>query len=156
MTTILMLIGMIVLGIASALLSYYKKNYYVRVFNDILGREEDDEVAARVGRGFWYGFWFPIYFSLLITGLIALIAFLIVAGIIAAIVFILVWITEKILPGSAIGNFLIGLFQKIGFSGAPEPVAEPVAQPAAPPAAPLGDTADTGDTAEKSGDDTSK
>ena len=155
MTTILMLIGMIVLGIASALLSYYKRNYYVRIFNDILGKEEDDDVTARVGRGFWYGFWFPIYFSLLITGLIALIAFLIVAGIIAAIVFIVVWITEKILPSAAIGSFLMGVFQKIGFSGAP--VSQPpVAEPATTPSTPVADTSTTEDTSDKPGEETPK
>ncbi len=119
MSTFTMLIGMIILGILSALLSFYRKNYYVRVFNDILGREEDENVAVRVGRGFWYGFWFLIYFSFLLTGLIALIAFLIVAGIIAAIVFVLVWITEKILPNELAGNLLLGLFQKLGCRGAP-------------------------------------
>lgn len=115
------LIAMIVLGILSAILSYYNKNYYVRIFNDILGREEDERTAARVGRGFWYGFFFPWYFLLLVTGLICLIAFLIVAGIIAAIVFVVVWITEKILPDESIGGLLVNLFGKIGLKGAPAP-----------------------------------
>jgi hypothetical protein len=122
---ILKLIGMIVLGILSALLSYYDKNYYVRVFNDILGREEDEKTAIRVGRGFFYGFFFPIYFVLLLAGVIFLIGFLIVAGIIAGIVFVLVWITEKVLPGESAGNVVIGLFEKIGLRGyspAPKPV----------------------------------
>ena len=125
-----MLIGMICFGILSALMSYYKKNYYVRVFNDILGKEEDENTAAKVGRGFWYGFWFLIYFSLLVTGLISLVAFLIVAGIIAAIVFVLVWISEKILPNELAGNILVGLLQKIGLRGAavaPEPIEVPAA-----------------------------
>jgi hypothetical protein len=153
MTTFWMLVGMIILGILSALLSYYKKNYYVRVFNDILGKEEDPNVAAKVGRGFWYGFWFPVYFSLLLTGLIALIAFLIVAGIIAAIVFILVWITEKILPKSAVGNLATSLFNKIGFHGAPAPP-EPIEETTAPYAAatsaePASDTSATEPSADK-------
>lgn len=122
---------MIILGILSALLSFYRKNYYVRVFNDILGKEEDENVAVKVGRGFWYGFWFLLYFSFLLTGLIALIAFLIVAGIIAACVFILVWISEKILPNEAAGNLLLGLFRKLGCSGAPTP-AESIAEPEKP------------------------
>ena len=115
---ILKLIAMIILGILSGILSYYNKNYYVRVFDDILGREQEDSVPARVGRGFWYGFLFPIYFVLLLTGLIFLIAFLIVAGIIAAIVFAMVWITEKILPNESVGEFLRGLFEKVGLRGA--------------------------------------
>lgn len=57
---IIKLIGMIALGLVSAALSYYNKNFYVRVFNDILGREEEEDVAARVGRGFFYGFFFPL------------------------------------------------------------------------------------------------
>lgn len=126
---ILKLIGMILLGILSAALSYYNKNYYVRVFNDILGREEDEKASARVGRGFFYGFFFPLYFVLLLTGLIFLIAFLIVAGVIAAIIFVLVMITEKILPNEWVGDIAIGLFKKVGLSGVPEPPAEP-----APPA----------------------
>lgn len=130
---ILKLIVMIVLGILSGILSYYNKNFYVRVFDDILGREQEENTAAKVGRGFFYGFLFPIYFALLLTGLICLIAFLIVAGIIAAIVFVLVWVTEKVLPNESAGNLLIGLFEKIGLSGAPisrEPEAAPVNPPA--------------------------
>ena len=80
---ILKLIAMIVLGVLSAALTYYNKNYYVRVFDDILGREDEKSTAAKLGRSFVYGFLFPIYFVLLVAGLVALIAFLIVAGIIA-------------------------------------------------------------------------
>lgn len=120
---LLKLIGMIVLGLISAALSYYNKNYYVRVFNDILGREEDEGAAAGVGRGFFYGFLFPIYFVLLLAGLAALISFLIVAGIIAAIIFVLVWVTEKILPNEWIGGLVIQLFEKVGIRG---PVVSPV------------------------------
>lgn len=127
----LKLLGMILLGILSGALSYYRKNYYVGVFNDILGKDEEESPAARVGRGFLYGFFFPIYFSLLLAGLAALVAFLIAAGIIAAIVFVLVWVTEKLLPHEWFGNILIGLFGKFGLKGAPSP-AQPVveAQPA--------------------------
>ncbi len=132
---ILKLIGMIVLGLLSAALSYYKKNYYVRAFDDILGREEDEKAEARIGRGFLYGFFFPVYFVLLLTALIALIGFLIVAGIIAAVIFVIVWVTEKILPHEWVGNLVGGLFQSVGLKGAaPEAQAgyAPVADPAAP------------------------
>ncbi|MBI4964940.1 MAG: hypothetical protein HY913_16825 [Desulfomonile tiedjei] len=118
---ILKLLGMILLGILSGALSYYGKNYYVGVFNDILGRDEHETPAARVGRGFLYGFLFPVYFSLILAGLVALIMFLIAAGIIAAIVFVLVWVTEKLLPHEWFGNILIGLFDKLGLKGAPTP-----------------------------------
>lgn len=129
---ILKLIAMIILGVLSALLSYYNKNYYVRVFNDILGREEDEKVSTRVGRGFFYGFFFPIYFGLLFAGLILLVMFLIAAGIIAAVVFVLVWVTEKILPSESLGEMLHDLFKKLGLSGPPQ-VEEPVADiPSAP------------------------
>lgn len=124
---LLKLIGMIVLGLISAALSYYNKNYYVRVFNDILGREEDEGAAARAGRGFFYGFLLPIYFVLLLLGLAALIAFLVAAGIIAAIIFVLVWITEKILPNDWVGGVCIQLFEKVGLRGPvvpPAPVSE--------------------------------
>jgi hypothetical protein len=114
---ILKLIGMIVLGLLSAALSFYKKNYYVRAFDDILGREEDEKAETRIGRGFLYGFFFPVYFVLLLTALIALIAFLIVAGIIAAIIFVIVWVTEKILPHEWFGNLVGGLFKSIGLKG---------------------------------------
>ncbi len=114
------LIGLIVLGLISATLSYYNKNYYVGVFNDILGREEDERVITRVGRGFLYGFFFPFYFSLIVFGLSALLGFLIVAGIIAAIVFVMVWVTENILPHEWFGNLILKLFQKLGF-GEPVP-----------------------------------
>jgi hypothetical protein len=105
---------MIFLGILSGVVSYYNKNYFVRIFNDIMGTEEDSRPEVRIGRGFLYGFFFPIYFVLLLTGLIALVAFLITAGIIAAIVFVLVWITEKILPHSFFGEPLQDLYAKIG------------------------------------------
>jgi hypothetical protein len=131
-TMILKLIGMIALGILSGALSYYNKNFYVRVFDDILGREQEENTAARVGRGFFYGFLFPIYFILLLTGLVFLVAFLIVAGIIAAIVFVLVWITEKVLPNELAGNLLIGLLEKIGLRGAPVSQ-KPEAAPLNPP-----------------------
>jgi hypothetical protein len=115
---ILKLIGMIVLGLLSAALSYYKKNYYVRAFDDILGREEDDKAETRIGRGFLYGFFFPVYFVLLLTALIALVAFLIVAGIIAAVIFVIVWVTEKILPHQWFGELVGGLFKSVGLKGA--------------------------------------
>ena len=112
------LIGMIALGLISAGLSYYKKNYFVNLFNDILGKDEDDDAATRVGRGFIYGFLFPIYFCLLLSGLAVLISFLIGAGIIAGIVFIMVWLTEKILPQKLLGGYIVPLFNKIGLKGA--------------------------------------
>ncbi len=112
------LIGMIALGLISAGLSYYKKNYFVNLFNDILGKDEDEDAATRVGRGFIYGFLFPIYFCLLLSGLAVLISFLIGAGIIAGIVFIMVWLTEKILPQKLLGGYVVTLFNKIGLKGA--------------------------------------
>jgi len=126
------LLVMFLLGILSGALSFYRKNYYVGVFNDILGRDEDETPATRVGRGFLYGFFFPVYFSLLLAGLVALIAFLIVAGIIAAIVFVLVWITEKLLPHDWFGNILISVFDKLGLKGAPEPAPATETSPSAP------------------------
>lgn len=126
--------GLIVLGIISAALSYYNKNYYVGVFNDILGREEDEKVVTRVGRGFLYGFLFPAYLSLIGLGLICLLAFLIIAGIIAAIIFVLVWVTENILPHDWFGDILLKVFGKIGF-GEPAPSAAPAQPPAAAPSA---------------------
>lgn len=117
---------MILLGILSGALSFYKKNYYVGVFNDILGRDEEEEPATRVGRGFLYGFFFPVYFLLLLIGIGLLIAFLILAGIIAAVVFVLVWVTEKLLPHDGFGSILISLFEKLGLKGAPVPA--PVAE----------------------------
>jgi type IV secretory pathway VirB3-like protein len=138
---ILKLIGMIVLGILSGVLSYYNKNYYVRLFDDILGRDQEENTARRVGRGFFYGFLFPIYFVLILTGLIFLIAFLIVAGIIAAIVFVLVWVTEKILPNESTGNILLGLYEKVGLSG-PARSRQPMEAPAYAPAPP-GNTSPT-------------
>ncbi len=124
------LIAMIVLGLLGAALSHYDKNYYVRVFDDILGREEDKKPETRVGRGFIYGFFFPLYFILVCSGLLLLIVFLILAGIVAAIVFFIVWITEKLLPHDWFGNLCLQLFDKIGLRGA---VTEPgVPQPAGP------------------------
>lgn len=148
---ILKLIAMIILGLISAALSFYKKNYYVRVFDDILGREDEEKLDTDVGRGFWYGFFFPIYFLLLVCGLIALIVFLIIAAIIAAIAFVLVWVTEKILPQSWIGGVALGLFSKAGMSKAGQPV-EPIAPspsmsepvPPPPPSAPPAPTPDAG------------
>jgi hypothetical protein len=122
------LIVMILLGLLSAALSHYGKNYYVRVFDDILGREEDTKPETRVGRGFIYGFFFVWYFVLVLTGLGILIAFLVIAGIIAAIVFVLVWISEKILPQDWFGGLCLRLFDKIGLKGN-SPRAE-VVQPA--------------------------
>jgi hypothetical protein len=122
---ILKLIGMVVLGLISAVLSYYNKNFYVRIFNDILGREEDEDVATRVGRGFYYGFFFPIYFALVLAGLVALVAFVIVIGVVAGIVFVIVWVTEKILPHEGLGKPLMNLFAAAGIAKKDE-----VAQPA--------------------------
>jgi hypothetical protein len=112
------LIAMIILGIFGALLSHYKANYYLRVVDDILGREEDEKQETRLGRGFIYGFFFPIYFGLLLWGIAFLVLFLIVAGIIAAIVFVMVWISEKILPHDWFGDIMLKLFEKIGLKGA--------------------------------------
>jgi hypothetical protein len=127
------ILGMIALGIFSAILSYYNKNYYVRVFNDILGRDEDDDKITRIGRGFYYGFFFPIYFMLLLCGLAALIAFLITAGIIAAIVFVMVWITEKLLPANWIGDIMLRFFQQVGMKGADPQPQWPTTTPVAVP-----------------------
>ncbi len=127
---LLKLFGMIVLGLISATLSYYNKNYYVGVFNDILGKEEDEKAVLRVGRGFIYGFFFPIYLILIVLGLIALALFLVAAGIIAAIIFVLVWLTENILPHEWFGNLLLKLYTSVGLGSAK------AAPPAAPPAAP--------------------
>ncbi|MFH0825391.1 MAG: hypothetical protein V2B18_21780 [Pseudomonadota bacterium] len=114
---IVKLLGMIVLGLLSAILSYYNKNYYVRVFDDILDRTSDGTVSARVGRGFIYGFFFPIYFALLFGGLVSLIAFVIVAGIIAAVIFVIVFVSEKILPHEWLGDICQSLFRPIGICG---------------------------------------
>jgi hypothetical protein len=142
MSLITGLIGMIILGILSAVLSYYHKNYYVRLFDDILGREEDEAPATRAGRGFFYGFFFPVYFNLVLWGLLALIAFLVAAGIIAAIAFVLVWFTEKILPKQWVGGGLINVFSQVGLHEPPSaPVQEPgpvqKVEPPAPPAPPV-------------------
>lgn len=127
------LLGLIVLGLVSATLSYYNKNYYVGIFNDILGREEDERVVTRVGRGFLYGFFFPLYLFLIGVGLCALLGFLIVAGVIAAIVFVMVWVTENILPHEWFGNLILKLYQKLGFG---EPVPAPATSAPHPPASP--------------------
>ncbi|MGC8603138.1 MAG: hypothetical protein ACP5VS_05550 [Desulfomonilaceae bacterium] len=115
------LIGMIILGLVSGVLSYYRKNFFVNIFDDILGREETTDNVIKVGRGFFYGFFFPFYFLLLLAGLAALISFIISAGIIAAIVFILVWVTEKILPQKWVGEICLSLFKKIGLKGSESP-----------------------------------
>ncbi len=145
---ILKLIFMILLGLLGAALSLYKKNYFVRIFDDILGREEDESLDTEVGRGFIYWFLLPIYFFFLVIGLIVLVIFLIIAAILAAIVFIMVWITEKILPQSSIGGVVLSAFSKVGLSRAdrreepvvasraPSPVTPPpVATPPPPPVA---------------------
>jgi len=134
------LIGMIVLGIVSATLSYYNKNYYVGVFNDILGKEEDEKIATRVGRGFLYGFFFPFYLFVIVVGLIALLIFLIVAGIIAAIVFVMVWVTENILPHDWFGSLILNLYGKIGLgapAAAPPATAAPSSASTPSPDAPV-------------------
>lgn len=113
---IIKLIGMIILGVLGAALSYYRKNVYVDVFDDILGKDEPDQETVRVGRGFIYGFFFPIYFALVITCLIALVMFLIVAAILAAIGFVIVWITEKIIPSEWVGNLMVKVFSTVGMS----------------------------------------
>jgi uncharacterized BrkB/YihY/UPF0761 family membrane protein len=114
-------IGFILLGFLSALLSYYGKNFYVKVINDIWGREEYDKAAPRVGRGFIYGLLFPIYFALVAFGLISLLVFVIIAGIIAAIIFVGVWVTETILPHELIGNLVISIFNKLDIRGPATP-----------------------------------
>jgi hypothetical protein len=113
---ILKLIGMIILGVLSAALSYYKRNVYVDVFDDILGKDEPDQETVRVGRGFLYGFFFPIYFVLLLTGAIALVIFLLVAAALAAVGFVIVWVTEKIIPHEWFGNVITKVFSAIGLT----------------------------------------
>lgn len=113
---ILKLIGMIILGVLSAALSYYKRNVYVDVFDDILGKDEPDQETVRVGRGFLYGFFFPIYFVLLLTGAIALVIFLLVAAALAAVGFVIVWVTEKIIPHEWFGNVIAKVFSAIGLT----------------------------------------
>ncbi len=125
------LAGMIILGVLSAALSYYNRNYFIRVVDDILGREEEENTEAKLGRGFIYGFLFPVYFFLVAFGLIILVAFLIVAGILAGIAFLLVWLTEKIIPKEPVGAIVKGLFDKVGIKGPSLPV-EPAASPAVP------------------------
>ncbi len=151
------LIALTILGLLSAGLSYYRKNYYLRVFDDIIGREEDDNMSVKLGRAFVYGFLFPVYFSLVVAGLIWLAIFLIVAGILAAIIFVLVWLTEKILPHEGIGKVVRTVFERIGLA-APVPRAEPsqpeipmqspgaarMSQPATPSPAPPAKEEETG------------
>lgn len=134
------LIAMIVLGVLSAALSHYRKNYYLRVFDDIIGREEDDRATVKLGRAFIYGFLFPVYFSLALLALIALVVFLVVGGIIAGIIFALVWITERILPHSWFGELMLVVFQKLGFGGTPQQAASADVSPASvpPPAVEVG------------------
>ena len=134
---ILELIAMIVLGFLSAALTAYNKNYYVRVFDDILGRDEEGRPSERLGRAFVYGFLFPIYFILVVSLLIALVVFLIIAGIIAAIIFVLVWITEKIIPNTWLGNIVEAIFDKIGIRSVET---EPADSPAPTAASRLGRT----------------
>ncbi len=142
------LIAMIILGILGAALSHYRANYYLSVIDDILGREEDEKLETRLGRGFIYGFFFPIYFILLLSGVLVLVAFLIIVGIIAAIVFVMVWVSEKILPHDWFGDIMARLFEKAGLKGAVAPVEDPrtvipvpsapapTQEPAPPPAPP--------------------
>jgi len=135
---IINLIGMIVVGLLSAALTCYRKNYYLRVFDDILGKEETEAATVKLGRSLVYGFLFPIYFVLVLAGLICLIAFLIAAGIIAGIIFVLVWITEKIIPNESLGRLVEAIFTKVGLTAAARPLEQelPLAAPEpAPPAA---------------------
>jgi hypothetical protein len=122
------------LGVLGAALSHYKANYYLRVVDDILGREEDEKPETRLGRGFIYGFLFPIYFVLLLLGLLVLVAFLIIVGIIAAVVFVMVWVSEKILPHGWFGDIMLKLFEKIGLKGAVAPTEEAKTEVPVPPA----------------------
>jgi hypothetical protein len=116
MSIVIKLLGMIILGVLSAALSYYKKNIYVDIFDDILGKDEPEKETTRVGRGFLYGFFFPVYFVLLLTGAISLIIFLIIAAILAAIGFVIVWVTEKIIPQDWFGGIMTAVFSTIGLS----------------------------------------
>ncbi len=129
------LVGMIILGCLSAALSYYNRNYFVRVVDDILGREEEENTETKLGRGFIYGFLFPVYFVLLLAGLIALLAFLVAAGILAGIAFLLVWATEKIIPKDAVGAIVKSVFAGIGIRGS-KPPSDTVSVPPVAPAVP--------------------
>ncbi|MEW6347953.1 MAG: hypothetical protein AB1646_02735 [Thermodesulfobacteriota bacterium] len=124
------LVGMIILGCLSAALSYYNRNYFVRVFDDILGREEEENTETKLGRGFIYGFLFPVYFVLLLFGLLALAVFLVIAGILAGIAFALVWVTEKIIPKDTVGTIVKGVFDSLGIKGS-QPPFEPASVPPA-------------------------
>jgi hypothetical protein len=144
----LKLIAMLVLGLLSAALSYQGRNYYVQLFDDILGREEEESMAAKVGRGFVYGFLFPIYFGLILIGLISLVIFLVVAGVVAAIIFALVWGTEKLVPKERLGEILCTALDKIGLT-AHVPASEfpkPSVAPSPPPAPPAESTPPSGTT----------
>lgn len=124
----LKLIVMIVLGLVSAALSLYNRNYFVSVVDDIVGREEEESAVARIGRSFVYGFLFPVYFVLLVTGAVALIVCLVVGGIVAGIVYGLIWVTEKIIPNESLGRLIQGLFALIklpGFKPTPGPEQQP-------------------------------
>ncbi len=114
---ILKLIVMIVLGLISAALTYYNRNYFVSVFDDIIGREEEDSSAVKMGRSFVYGFLFPLYFVLFVLGAVALVVCLIVGAIVAGIVFVLVWITERLIPHEGLGKLVQGLFTLLKLPG---------------------------------------
>lgn len=114
MSVIVKLIAMVILGLLSSVLTYHKKNYYVRTFDDILGKEPDPSLTNRLGRSFVYGFFFPVYFVLFIVGLVSLIVFLIIGAICGAIAFILIYLTEKIFPNSWLGGLVQSLLNKIG------------------------------------------
>jgi hypothetical protein len=114
MSLIVKLIGMVILGLLSSVLTHHKKNYYVRTFDDILGKEPDPSATNRLGRSFVYGFFFPVYFALFIVGLVSLIVFLIIGAICGAVAFILIYLTEKILPNLWLGGIIQSLLMKIG------------------------------------------
>ena len=145
---ILKLIATIVLGLISAALAYYNKNYFVRVFDDIIGREEEDTLAVKMGRSFVYGFLFPVYFVLFLWGAILLVICLIVGAIVAGIVFVLVWITEKVIPHEGLGSLILGVFTRVGLrafpptpesTGVPEEISPAKPGSPSPPAPPTPD-----------------
>jgi hypothetical protein len=121
MSVIIKLIGMVILGLLSAVLTHHKKNYYVRTFDDILGKEPDPSETNRLGRGFVYGFFFPVYFVLFIVGLVSLVVFLIIGAICGAIAFVLIYLTEKIIPTLWLGGLVESLLTKMGIISAPKP-----------------------------------
>jgi type IV secretory pathway VirB6-like protein len=114
MEIIVMILGFLLLGFLSAVLSLYNKNPYVKLFNDIWGREDDEQTAARVGRGFVFGLLFPFVFVGVVFGLIALIIFIIIAGIIAALFYVAVEIINRVLPVELIGETVMGFLAKAG------------------------------------------